>query len=290
MSGAEQYSYARYLRSKRTVDDRALNRAVMDAALGALDTSRCLEVAELGGGVGTMVDRLMADGRISSANYVLVDAEAEFVEEVEALVPTWREGTTRMGPTDARFRVSSHRERIEDWSKKDDEVYDLIIAHAVLDLVDIPTVLPSLLARLAPGGVFWTTINFDGETIFIPRVDGEARLMEAYHRSMDERETGAGSSTTGRELFGHIPAAGGRVLRAGSSDWVVHGTPGGYEADEAYFLHHIVHTVENELGPHPELGAQVRDWGRQRHAQVERGELVYIAHQLDFAVVRAGAE
>ena len=72
-----QYSYARYLRSKRTVDDRALNRAVMDTAVGALDTSRCLEVAELGGGVGTMVDRLMADGRISSANYVLVRAGAE---------------------------------------------------------------------------------------------------------------------------------------------------------------------------------------------------------------------
>ena len=31
---------------------------------------------------------------------------------------------------------------------------DLLIAHAVLDLIDLRTALPRLLSRLAPGGLF----------------------------------------------------------------------------------------------------------------------------------------
>lgn len=290
MHTPESYTYARYLRSKRTVDDRALNREVLDAVLSRLPTDRPVRIAELGGGVGTMVDRLIETGRISQAEYVLVDAEVSFLEEVATLAPKWRKGETRnAGPSDVSFEVSTQHTRLETWLEEETSQFDLIIAHAVLDLIDTRAVLPKLLQRLTEQGLFWPTINFDGETIFMPRDPRDPALMEAYHRSMDERVLNgkpAGSSTAGRELFEHIREAGGSILGAGSSDWVVFGDASGYPGDEAYFVHHILHTVEEELKSHAELGPTVEAWGQDRHAQVQRGELVYIAHQLDFAVRR----
>lgn len=284
MTIPEQYTYPRYLRSKRTVDDRALNRDVMEAVLSALPTSRPVRVAELGGGVGTMVDRLIETGRIAEAQYVIVDAEATFLTEAQELAPRWKEGRSRNATCKATsFDVTTRHARLEDWAIEDGDRYDLIIAHAVLDLVDVRAVLPRLLGRLSEGGLFWPTINFDGDTIFMPKDPRDAALMDAYHASMDAR---TGSSTAGREMFEHIREAGGTIVRAGSSDWVVFGNGGGYLEDEAYFVHHILHTVEEELKTHPQLGEAVLAWGRERHAQVERGELVYIAHQLDFAVGR----
>ena len=64
--------------------------------------------------------------------------------------------------------------------------------------------------------------------------------------------------------------------------WIVHPHEGGYPADEAYFLHFIIHTIYLALAGHPELDQErLVSWTAQRHAQIERGELVYIAHQLD---------
>lgn len=281
----DQYSYPRYLRAKRTVDDRALNRDVMESALAALPRRQTGRIAELGGGVGTMVDRLIEWGRISRADYLIVDTDAEFLAEVDSLAPRWRVGATRNSPArpDVSVSVSTRAERLEDWLTTNNDEFDLLVVHAVLDLVDVRTALPLLLARLAPGGVLWTTINFDGDTIFMPKDDRDDEVLGAYHRSMDER---VGSSTAGRELFGHVRDSGGTIVRAGSSDWVVFDDGSGYVGDEAYFVHHIVQTVDAELSSRPGLDKLVRDWAQLRHQQVEAGELVYIAHQLDFAIKR----
>jgi len=74
----------------------------------------------------------------------------------------------------------------------------------------------------------------------------------------------------------------GVVLAAGGSDWVVFAGANGYPADEAYFLHDIIHTIDLVLTGHPHLDAErLGAWVAQRHAQIEQGALVYIAHQLD---------
>ena len=78
-------------------------------------------------------------------------------------------------------------------------------------------------------------------------------------------------------------AEGATVLDVGSSGWVVSAGPEGYFADEAYFLHFIIHTVHTALAAHPHLdAARFAAWIEQRHAQVEQGALVYMTHQLDF--------
>ena len=165
--------------------------------------------------------------------------------------------------------------------------YDLIVAHAFLDLVDIARVLPLLHAALRPGGLLYATINFDGVTSFEPSLDPvlDEQIERLYHATMDERVTDgrpSGDSRTGRHLISNLAGAGFDVLAAGASDWVVHGRDGRYPDDEAYFLHFIVHTVDGALADNAELDEQdFAAWVEARHAQIERGELVYLAHQLD---------
>ena len=56
-----------------------------------------------------------------------------------------------------------------------------------------------------------------------------------------------------------------------------------YPAREAYFLYFILHFFETTLAGVPGLDpARLASWLAQRRAQVQRGELVYIAHQIDF--------
>ena len=182
-------------------------------------------------------------------------------------------------------------------SNRGRRAWDLLIAHAFLDLVDIPAILPALLALLRPGGLFYFTITFDGVTSFQPELDRNLdALVEArYHETMDRRLIDgrpAGDSRSGRHLFGHLQAAQATVLAAGASDWVVFPQHGRYAGDEAYFLHFIVNTLSTALAEPPvtaQSGYPVLDadrlasWVAARHRQIDCGELVYIAHQLDVA-------
>jgi hypothetical protein len=113
--------------------------------------------------------------------------------------------------------------------------------------------------------------------------------MRAYHRDMDERVRygrPAGESRTGRHLFHQLRAAGAPALAGGSSDWVVSAGPDGkYPDDEASFLRSILSTIRDALQSRRDWvdPADLADWLAVRERQVAAGELVYIAHQLDFA-------
>ncbi len=87
-------------------------------------------------------------------------------------------------------------------------------------------------------------------------------------------------------MFQHLRAAGAPALAAGSSDWVVHAGPDTtYTGDEAYFLRCILNTIQNALRDRPDRvePADLAGWLADRGRQLAAGELVYIAHQLDFA-------
>jgi len=274
-------SFTRYLAAKKTVDDRALNAHVWETLVRSLPhvTAECpLRVLEVGAGIGTMVERLTERGVLTHAAYTAVDDQAENIAEARR----------RLAGKTGRVQVALHTADLFDFIRqRAGQTWDLLIAHAVLDLLDVPTALPKLLGGLRPGGLFYFTLNFDGGTIFQPEIDPafDARIEALYHRTMDERIIGgqrSGDSRTGRRLFGHARQAGAEVLAAGSADWVVFAGPQGYLADEAYFLRFIVNTLQRALTGQAGLDAARFDaWIAERRAQIERGELVYIAHQLD---------
>ena len=286
------YDYIRYLAAKRSVDDRALNRSVL-ADLCRRMPAAPRRVLEIGAGLGTMVARLLEWQVVHGGEYVLLDVDARLLRDSRTWLSRW--ATARGVPTEPLpdgLRLGDLRVRLVEaelgsyLATGDGEPADLLIANAFLDLVDVPTVLPGLLRLLIPGGAYWFTINFDGESIFQPEHPADNDVLGAYHRTMDARvRTGgpAGESRTGRRLFHHLRRAGAPPLSAGSSDWVVHAGPGGrYLHDEAYFLASILQTIQDAFadGMAP---AGLPDWLAARRGQLARGELVYIAHQLDFA-------
>src|SRR5262245_13029264 len=74
------YGFQRYLAAKRTVDDRALNRHVWESlhsALHQLSNAHPPTILEIGGGIGTMVERLLDEGRLQGANYHLLDEQPD---------------------------------------------------------------------------------------------------------------------------------------------------------------------------------------------------------------------
>jgi SAM-dependent methyltransferase len=286
--------FARYLAAKKTVDDRALNRHVL-AELCRVMPAGAARVLEVGAGLGTMVARLMDWGAVGTGEYILLDADRQLLDCARRWLCDWaaaRDLRSDLLPDglwvgDLRVRLV-HAELGSYLEAAHEAPADVVIANAVLDLVDVPAVLPGLLRLLVPGGVYWFTINYDGESIFVPGHPHDDQIMQAYHRDMGERFRyggPAGESRTGRRLFHYLRAAGAPALAAGSSDWVVSAGPdGNYPGDEAYFLRSILNTIQDALRNHQDriAPADLAGWLAERGRQLAAGELVYIAHQLDF--------
>jgi hypothetical protein len=308
----QEYTFQRYLAAKRTVDDRALNHHVWESLHHQLahraSPTRPLNILELGGGIGTMVERLLEEGRLPNSSYHMLDEQAENISAANArlrngfaiseapltggatfeISPMHR--NTLQAPGDAKIDLNLYSSDLFDFLAKAGPLtqIDLLLAHAFLDLLDIPSTLPKLVATLRPGALLYFTINFDGVTILEPAIDPafDAHIVQIYHQTMDDRITNgkpSGDSKTGRHLFHQMQTANIQLLDAGSSDWVIIPHQGEYPHDEAYFLHFIIHTMNGALRNHPAIEPQrFQDWIAARHAQIERGELIYIAHQLDY--------
>ncbi|HEU0238846.1 MAG TPA: hypothetical protein VFR11_06135 [Micromonosporaceae bacterium] len=303
-------SYARYLAAKKTVDDRAINRHVL-GELRRLMPAAEPRILEVGAGLGTMVARLLEWRVISAGEYTVLDVDRQLLDDCRGWLSGWASERglsveqlgdgVRLG--DVRVRLveaeigdyvgggqhgvgGSHVAGGNHGAGSDGALADVLIANAVLDLVDVPTALPGLLRLLAPAGLYWFTINYDGETIFQPDHPLDDEIMRAYHRDMDERVRygrPAGESRTGRHLFGHLRTVGAPPLASGPSDWVVHAGPDGtYPDDEAYVVDQVLTTIQHALKDRVDA-TDLAEWAGARRSQLATGELVYIAHQLDVA-------
>jgi len=286
------YSFPRYLLSKQSVDDRALNKNVL-RALKANLPDKPLKIIEVGGGIGTMLARLLRWEVISQANYTLVDEMQENIEFARTWLPDWaaENGIQVEKIGGIQLRIFDEQREIHirfvqadvfEFIERKPGPADLLIAHAFLDLLPMPESLSKLFSLT--DNLAWLTLNFDGVTSLEPIIDPDldAEIERLYHETMDTRPSG-GDSKSGRHLFGYLKQVGAGIEAAGSSDWVVHPVDGHYPGDEAYFLQFILHFFEESLGNLPGLNkASFGNWLDKRREQVARGELVYIAHQMDF--------
>lgn len=301
MLGPLDYSFTRYLEAKKSVDDRALNRHVLGTLTKLLpksDPEKPLKVLEIGAGIGVMIDRMMDWEILNHADYTAVDlqsankthairwlccqSEKRGVDFSEISSDTWI-----LKGEDQHIQVNFITKDFSEFISSEKRKWDLLVANAFLDLVDVPSTLPLLFSCLKKGGLFYFTINFDGVSILEPPIDPELdrQILNLYHKTMDKRRINArrsGDSQTGRHLFSKIGNVGVRILDAGASDWCIFPIGNNYPNDEAYFLHFILNTIHRALENCPKLNADsLRDWIAARQIQVERSELIYIAHQLD---------
>jgi SAM-dependent methyltransferase len=273
-------SFIRYLAAKRSVDDRALNRHVWDTMLefarSPFGRGEGPRVLELGGGIGTMIDRVAEEGRLLPGSWTMIDAEP-------ALMAKARQRFAHAAPFPLELRAID----LNAFLASPFRPFDLVVANAFLDLLDPPRALPRMAALCRQGGLFLFSITFDGLTVLEPEIDRDldTRIVELYHRTMDERTAGgerSGDSRCGRHLLTLLPRCGYRIVAAGSSDWIVHPSNGEYPADERFFLGCILDFFQDSLSARPELDRATLDWWlRARRKQLAEGELVFMAHQLD---------
>ena len=286
--------FPRYLLSKQSIDDRALNKDVA-AALRAKLPNGPLSVVEIGAGIGTMLLRMLRWDLIAEARYILVDEMEENIRFGLTYLPEWavENGFTaeQVDPTTWMIKDSSHsvtarfvHADVFEYLSRRPAPADLLVAHAFLDLMPLPERLPDLLSLTKD--LAWLTLNFDGVSTLLPEIDPalDRKIERLYHQTMDERP-GGGSSQTGRKLFGFLVEAGAEILSAGASDWIVLPHGGGYLADEDYFLKFILGFYRGSLSGHPELDdSTFKQWLQTRHDQIDAGQMMYLAHQFDFLV------
>ncbi|MFC2026072.1 class I SAM-dependent methyltransferase [Chloroflexota bacterium] len=296
-------TYSQYLTVKKSIDDRSINPNVWSCLADSLPEktdSHPLRVLEIGCGIGTMVERCIERGLLEHAVYEAVDRDSQLIECAikrlnslpdSHILQVERNSSYKI--THASLEVSGLMvnlivaEALEFTHHQiDHNLWDLIIAHAFLDLVNLD-IIPALLNLVGPGGLFYFTHNFDGLTAFLPVIDPvfDQQVVHLYQRSMDERQidgTFTGGSQTGRKLLSRVVAEGAHIIQAGASDWLVAPGETGYTDDEAVFLHAILQTVANELKDHPQLNAlKFADWIDQRQKQIDSAELIFLAHQID---------
>lgn len=298
MTEPETYSFERYLEAKRSVDERALNRRVQDRLRAELDAvSDPVRVLEVGAGTGQMVERFVEWAPPAIVEYTAVDVDASLAE---VALENVRERAERVGHEcvrrDRTLRVESGGGTVQlryvtadafEYLRNAGREWDVVVAQAVVDLTDVRAALQLFWSVLRGGGIAYCPVTFDGVTGFLPplETDVDEAIPKRYHRRMDTTEKmggHTGDSQAGRHLLTAVPATGGELLAAGGSDWVVIPADGGYPADEAYFLHHIVETVRSALADDPVIDTgELETWSDRRHEQIDDGELVYLTHQLD---------
>ncbi|WP_135666144.1 class I SAM-dependent methyltransferase [Halorhabdus rudnickae] len=273
------HTETRYLEAKRSLDERARSPRVRDRLLSALSAEP--RILDVGCGTGTTVPRLLEWG-IDTGTYRGVDGDAGVIEFARDVRPA---ELRRAG-----YNVTTHDRggTVEDLSVTYEtgdalatleraEDVDLIVAQAFADLVPISELLAGIESALAPGGLAYLPITFDGATIFQPDHPGDDAVETAYHEAIDA-EPGR-DVHAGRHLIDACRRADGELLAMAASDWILRPSKGIYPADEAYFLECILGFVETAL--RDGTVAQGEDWVAARRKQLAARELTYVAHQYD---------
>ena len=288
-------SFRRYLRAKRTVDDRALDRRLVETLQDRLasrvaDTDGPLRVLEVGAGIGTMLTRFVDWGVLPAGDvrYTAVDIEPSNTAAIPEYLREWA-ADSEVAVTDDPLTLDTGDRRIAVETATADGVayaadadsYDLLVGAALLDIVDRDG-LPTLLGALAPGGHYYFPVTFDGATRFRPSHRADRAVEAHYHDHMDRKP--GGDSRAGDDVLDRLQRQDGATLSAvAGSDWVVRPVDGAYPADEAYFLRHILDTIEGAVR---EVAGDdfdaLDDWLASRREQVAATELLYCTHQLDF--------
>ena len=286
-------TFEEYLEAKRAVDDRAINRRVWDAFVDSFGSVGSQEpphhsrrILEVGAGSGTMVDRLSEWGVKGPLEYTGIEPNASLAARARLRL-TPRDWSVRFLDTDLAGATG---------------LFDVVLAHAVLDILQPAESLRRIVELLHPQGLLYATITFDGLTVFEPIIDPELdrQVIDAYHLAMGSRSItnqGDGGPQAGRRIVSELPSFGLDLLAAGSSDWVIAPTSRGYPLGDvtvARWLLQTIHRAVNDTIEDPRLIQErkrlhismdsdaLEKWVDQRSNQLEERRLVVIVHQIDF--------
>ena len=237
-----------------------------------------------------MIERCMDTGLLTNCVYTAIEREPPFHDTAFGRLTNWSEShkfEIEKVSTD-RWILSNNKKRIViEWVVGDvldinegvrNDLYDLLIGHAIIDLLPVPQCMPGLLRCVKPGGAFYFSLNFAGQTQFIPAHPHDQRILEAYHQDMDKRfpDLDWRPSETGQRLGPWLSAQGHTLLAEGPSDWKLPNQSLPLMTNSV-FISNIIDTIENALKGNPGMN----EWVGLRRHQLTTGELRYMATNRD---------
>ena len=251
--------HATYLDAKRALDDRSLNREVLDRFAEELPPDPA--ILEVGAGTATMVERFVRWDVIDGGRWTAVDAHEEALAAGEARIGD------AVGDVDVEFRVADAFEFAGDAAAAGRR-FDAVVGCAFFDVVDVGPGVDAL-AEVAP--VAYAPITYDGETRFAPSDPDDDAVLDRYHRHMREYRPGGpdGAAALAREAT---------TIAEGPSPWRVEPP---YESGERTVLAHLLDTVEGAVG---ETGYDAGDWADRRREALRADRLRYEAANRDLLV------
>jgi SAM-dependent methyltransferase len=314
VDGTEQpsFDYPAYLEAKYAIDSASLNAPLYARFQDRLRRAVDPRILDLGTGTGAMLRRLLELELPGRVQLFGLDRErqnlAAGVDGVENALRSrgYGIGEKKQSPeANSILGTKGNREiRIE--LRRGDLLdatvtgklgsFDCITAHAFMDLMPLKRAVAIVRTLLAPHGVFYPTLNYDGLTVLLPeyeQADFERRLLRIYDRSMERRRSGGrktGGALSGRRLYRALLEGGFTVLGIGSSDWNVFPSGGTYSEQQKLFLAAILSMIEAQarrfrktsgVGKRTIDSKRLSEWYGDRLEAVQKHNLSLIVHQLD---------
>jgi hypothetical protein len=170
--------------------------------------------------------------------------------------------------------------------------YHLITAHSFMDVVPMERATSRFSQWLAPGGVLYATLNYDGDTALFPLYRDppfETSVLAEYDASMERRRVqgeSTGGARSGRRLHSLLSKSGFEVVAYGSSDWNITPRARRYRDRDADVLRTLLALIRSVSERQPGFDrASLGCWHAERRDQLESGELGMFVHQLDILAI-----
>ncbi|RYU62948.1 class I SAM-dependent methyltransferase [Methylolobus aquaticus] len=285
-----------FLDAKFFLDERSLNGSVRQALVDECHGRGRLSCLDLGSGTGAMIRRLLRwfpnlDLSITALDQdpdLLATARRRIVDELRnADLVVKDKGSWLRGESIARtVNVEFACCRIAEFNPPPAR-YDLITAHAVVDLLDPSAVRRKLEEWLIPGGYWYASLNYDGGTFLFPSFDDpgfEQELLNRYDRSMEERRvegTATGGAHSGTRLLAALATPDWDTVAYGSSDWNLTPLRNSYRDRDSVCLQAMLGFIRGEGERGALDAAPLVRWTATRSRQLAAGQLGIIVHQLD---------
>lgn len=290
-------SFAEYLEAKFALDERSLNREVRGAFLDALRSLPQIQCLDVGAGTCATLRRLLNSGLTTPLFLTALDRDSALLDIARQDAAAWLCALRLELRINEEGAIRTHGERLttirfaagELKDHRPDRPYNVITAHAFLDIAPLPQALRRFAAWLQPGGYLYASSNYDGDTALLPvygDADFEARLLGHYNHTMERRRVdgqATGGAYCGRRLHGLLLQYGFDILAYGSSDWNITPFLGEYRDGDAVCLKALLEMIRGE-GQSSGLfhQDQLERWREDRLLLLRQRRLGLIIHQLDF--------
>ena len=193
----ETFDYVKYLDLKKSIDNKSLNKVIWDKFSNWLmarnKQGETLNVLEIGAGIGTMIERLLESSLLQKGHYIALEPEPSFKQAAMCRFKSWASNHNCIFQINSEglWHISNNEIDLKiEWIETDtnmiaklfnNDSFDLLLSHAVVDLLPVPTIMPIILKKLKAQGACYFSLNFSGNTEFYPAHDNDHKISEQYH-------------------------------------------------------------------------------------------------------------